>query len=165
MTLYGAWSAEPRVRHLPLPAWAAKTTRLRPPPFTSADISTVPVAPAASALRVSVGLAAGPASGFVARSTTDDSAGTVTVIFPSTACTAPEPPYSVRKSLASAGMVTVFAVSALLTATRYSMEPVRALASVREKAYTESLAYRSVWTPSRSAGCSLVSFDSAAIDR
>jgi hypothetical protein len=64
--------------------------------------------------------------------------------------------------VASTGRVTVFAAVALLVATTYS---VRVLASVREKAYTESAAYRCRWMPSRSAGWSLVSFDSAAIDR
>jgi hypothetical protein len=92
VTLYGAWSAEPRVRQLPLPTCAAKTTRLSCPPSTSALISTVPVAPAAGASIVIEGFAVGLAGGSAARSTSEDSAGTVTVIFPSTACAAPVPP-------------------------------------------------------------------------
>lgn len=75
-----------------------------------------------------------------------------------------EPPYRTRKPVPAdpVGTFTVFGVAALLTATTYSSS---FAPSVREKAYTESAAYRSVCTPSRSAGCRLVSLDSSAMDR
>jgi hypothetical protein len=79
--LYGAWSAEPSVCHLPLPTWAAKTTRARCPPSTSAVSSTVPVAPAAGAFRVTVGRPAGASGLPAALNTTEERAGTVTVTF------------------------------------------------------------------------------------
>lgn len=150
---------------MPLPVWAAKTTRLREPPSTSAVSSTVPVAPAAGAFSVTEGLAAGAARGFAARSTMLDRAGTVTVIFLSAPLrTVPEPPYRVRKSMRAdpVGSSTVFAEVPLFTATTYSSPR---SASVREKAYTEPSAYRSVCTPSRSAGLSRVSFERAAMFR
>ncbi len=134
VTLYGAWSAVPRVVHLPLPVWAAKTTRLREPPSTSAVSSTVPVAPAAGAFSVTEGSAAWVVSVFAARSTMLDSAGTVTVIFLSAPLrTVPEPPYSVRKSMPadSVDSSTVFAAVPLFVATTYSLPR---SGSVREKA-------------------------------
>ncbi|CAM5333275.1 hypothetical protein SCYAM73S_07585 [Streptomyces cyaneofuscatus] len=165
MTLYGAWSAEPSVCHFPLPTWAAKTTRLSCPPSTSAVISTVPVAPAAGAFSAIAGLAAGAPRGLSARSTMLERSGTVTVTFLSAPLrTAPEPPYSVRKLVPADSVVswTFFGVAALLEATRYSYGR---LASIREVAYTDPSAYRSLCAPSRSAGCSLVSFASPAMER
>ncbi len=120
--------------HVPLPVWAAKTTRLSDPPSTSAEISTVPVAPAAGAVSVIEGLAAGAPRGFSARSTMPARAGTVTVILLSEPLrTVPEPPYSVRKFMAAdaVGSSTVFAAVPLLVATMYSFDRSR---SVREKA-------------------------------
>ncbi len=163
--------------HFPSPVWAAKTTRFRPsPPVTSAVISTVPVAPAAGAFRATVGLASGAGSGLPALRTTVDRAGTVTVSVVSppvrSVPSAPVSPWRARKAVFGepVGIFTVRAFSLLLAATRYS---VRRLASMREKAYTPGPSpvapafstYRSIWAPSRRAGCSRVSFDSAAMDR
>ncbi len=61
------------------PICAAKVTRPKPPPGTSARTVTVPVEPSAGASRVIEGAAAAGASFPAALSTTEDSAGTVTV--------------------------------------------------------------------------------------
>lgn len=66
VTRYGAWSAEPSTFHGPLPVCAAKTTRLSCPPSTSAESSTVPMAPAAGAFSVRDGRVAGAPSGLPA---------------------------------------------------------------------------------------------------
>lgn len=99
--------------------------------MTSAVSSTVPVEPAAGASSDRAGFAAGSARGLSALRTREERAGTVTVTLPSAAVTAPCPPYRKRRFAESTGTVTVFAVVALLEATRYS---VRCVASVREKA-------------------------------
>lgn len=134
VTLYGAWSAEPSVTHFPLPAWAAKTTRFSCPPSTSAEISTVPVAPAPGAFRVTEGLAVGSPIAFPARSTMLERAGTVTVIFLSAPLrTVPEPPYRVRKFMPADAVSssTVLGPVPLFVATTYSWP---CSASVRENA-------------------------------
>ncbi len=111
------------------------------------------------------GLAAGAPTARSAFSTTLDRAGTVTVTFLSLPLrTVPEPPYSVRKFISADSVAswTSRGLVPLLEATRYSYgRPV----SMREVAYTEPSASRSVWVPSRSAGCSSVSFESAAMER
>lgn len=78
--------------------------------------------------------------------------------------TAPEPPYTVRKFISADSVAswTFFGVVPLLEATRYSYGR---SAAMREVAYTEPSASRSIWVPSRSAGCSLVSFESSAMER
>ncbi|CAM5411589.1 hypothetical protein SHIRM173S_10584 [Streptomyces hirsutus] len=139
VTWWGVWSEEPSVRHFPLPVWAAKTTRLSCPPSTSAVSSTVPVAPAAGALRVTAGFAAGSASLPDALRTIAEPAGTVTVIFRSAPLvTEASVPWMLRKAMRAepVAKVAFFASSALLKATTYSVVswPVRVPVAVREKA-------------------------------
>lgn len=119
----------------------------------------------AGAFSVIAGLAAGAATVRSAFSTMLERPGTVTVTCWSLPLrTVPEPPYRVRKFMSadSVSSWTFLGLVPLLEATRYSYG--RSVA-MREVAYTEPSANRSIWVPSRSAGWALVSFESAATER
>ncbi len=84
-------SAVPSVCQAPLPIWAAKLTRSKPPPSTFAPTVTSPVPPSAGGCTASCGAAPTAASLPPALNTTEESAGTVTVTLRSAPLVTDEP--------------------------------------------------------------------------